>query len=189
MKSYSDSGTTNSAPVEINVLFTRTPSNTSDIFYLLTDLRWISTKPKLFWIGPNPKKSGTQSFLAFANFYRCFIFNFSDLTVPLTHLTCKGTPWVFSESCWTSFESLKEAFTSAPVLAKWNPGAPLIVETDTSDYALGAILSTIDQTDNQIHPITFHYWTFTPPELNYDVHDKELLAIFEAFKAWRLMSL
>jgi RNase H-like domain found in reverse transcriptase len=70
-------------------------------------------------------------------------------------------------------------------LAKWNPRAPLIVETDASDYALGAILSTIDPTDNQVHPIAFHSWTFTPPELNYDVHDKELLAIFDAFKAWR----
>jgi RNase H-like domain found in reverse transcriptase len=69
-------------------------------------------------------------------------------------------------------------------LAKWNPGAPLIVETDTSNYALGAILSTIDPTDNQVHLIAFHSWTFTPPELNYDVHDKELLTIFEAFKAW-----
>jgi RNase H-like domain found in reverse transcriptase len=76
-------------------------------------------------------------------------------------------------------------FTSALVLAKWNPGAPLIVETDTSDYALGAILLTIDPTDNQVHPIAFHSRTFTPPELNYDVHDKELLAIFEAFKAWQ----
>jgi RNase H-like domain found in reverse transcriptase len=135
---------------------------------------------------PEPRKiRDIQSFLGFANFYRCFIFNFSDLTVPLTRLTHKGTPWVFSESCWTSFESLKEAFTSALVLAKWNPGAPLIVETDASDYALGAILSTIDPTDNQVHPIAFHSRTFTPPELNYDVHDKELLAIFEAFKAWR----
>jgi RNase H-like domain found in reverse transcriptase len=103
---------------------------------------------------PEPRKfKDIQSFLGFANFYRHFIFNFSDLTVPLTRLTRKGTPWVFSESCRTSFEALKEAFTSAPVLAKWNPGAPLIVETDASDYALGAILSTIDPTDNQVHPI------------------------------------
>ena len=74
-------------------------------------------------------------------------------------------------------------FTTAPVLAKWNPGDPLIVETDASDYALGAILSTIDPSDNQVHPIAFHLQTFMSLELNYDVHDKELLAIFEAFKS------
>jgi RNase H-like domain found in reverse transcriptase len=87
---------------------------------------------------PKPWKiKDNQSFLGFANFYRHFIFNFSDLTVPLTLLTHKGTLWVFSESCWTSFETLKEAFTSAPVLAKQNPRALLIIETDASNYALG----------------------------------------------------
>ena len=59
------------------------------------------------------------------------------------------------------------------------------METDASDYALGAILSTISDSDNEVHPIAFHSRTFTSTELNYDVHDKELLAIFEAFKCWR----
>ena len=71
-----------------------------------------------------------------------------------------------------------------PILAHWILGTPLIIETDTSNYALAAILSTISPTNGKIHPIAFHSWTFTPPELNYDIHDKELLAIFEAFKIW-----
>ena len=58
------------------------------------------------------------------------------------------------------------------------------METDASDYALAAILSIITK-DNEIHPIAFHSRTFSAPELNYDVHDKELLAIFEAFKIWQ----
>ena len=64
---------------------------------------------------------------------------------------------------------MKKAFTTAPVLARWSPGDPLIVETDASDYALGAILSTIDPSDNQVYPIAFHSRTFTSPELNYDI--------------------
>ena len=59
------------------------------------------------------------------------------------------------------------------------------METDASDYALGAILSTISDFDNEVHPIAFHSRTFMSTELNYDVHDKELLAIFEAFKCWQ----
>ena len=134
---------------------------------------------------PEPRKvKDIQSFLGFANFYRRFISDYSKITVPLTRLTRKGTPWDFSDACQSSFESLKKAFTTAPVLARWSPGDLLIVETDASDYALGAILSTIDPLDNQVHPIAFHSQTFTSPELNYDVHDKELLAIFEAFKSW-----
>ena len=58
------------------------------------------------------------------------------------------------------------------------------METDASDYALTAILSIVNE-DNEVHPFAFHFHTFTAAELNYDTHDKELLAIFEAFKIWR----
>ena len=80
--------------------------------------------------------------------------------------------------------SNEKVFTTAPVLAKWNPRDPLIVETDASDYALKAILSTIDPSNNQVYPIAFHSQSFTSLELNYDVHNKELLAIFKSFKLW-----
>ena len=123
-----------------------------------------------------------QSFLGFANFYQCFIPKYSEITVPLTCHTHKGTAWDFSEKCQSAFMSLKQAFTTAPILAHWFPGTPLIIEMDALDYALTAILSTISLTNSEIHLITFHSQTFTLP---YDIHDKELLAIFEAFKIWR----
>ena len=62
----------------------------------------------------------------------------------------------------------------------WIPDQPLVVKTDTSDYTLVAILSMYNL-DGEFHPIAFHSWTFSSAELNYDVHDKELLAIYEAF--------
>ena len=58
------------------------------------------------------------------------------------------------------------------------------METDALDYALTAILSTVNE-ENKVHPVAFHSHTFTTVELNYDIHDKELLAIFEAFKIWQ----
>ena len=60
----------------------------------------------------------------------------------------------------------------------------MVMETDASDYALAAILSAYD-TEGALHPIAFHSHTFTSLELNYNVHNKELSAIFEAFKQWR----
>ena len=57
------------------------------------------------------------------------------------------------------------------------------METDTSDYALAAILFIINE-KNKVHSVAFHARTFTTVELNYDTHDKRLLAIFEAFKIW-----
>jgi len=55
------------------------------------------------------------------------------------------------------------------------------VETDASDYALTAILSIVNK-ENEVHPVTFYFCIFTIAELNYNTHDKELLAIIEAFK-------
>jgi RNase H-like domain found in reverse transcriptase len=137
---------------------------------------------------PKPRKvRDIQSFLGFTNFYRCFIHDYSRITVPLTRLTRKGTPWHFSDECHCAFDTLKKAFTTAPVLTHWIPDAPLIVETDASDYALVAILAILSlrTSEGKLHPVAFHSRTFTSPKLNHDVHDKELLAIFEAFQCWR----
>jgi RNase H-like domain found in reverse transcriptase len=70
-----------------------------------------------------------------------------------------------------------------PVLTKWVPDTEMILETDASDYALAAIISRCTA-DGEVHPIAFHSCSFNSTELNYDTHDKELLAIFEAFKHW-----
>ena len=77
---------------------------------------------------PEPWKArDIQSFLSFANFYRQFIHSYSDITVPLTQLTWKGTPWDFTPDCRKAFETLKMAFTTAPILLHWIPDAPLVV--------------------------------------------------------------
>src|SRR6266481_9809015 len=134
---------------------------------------------------PEPRKvKDIQSFLGFANFYHCFIYGYSEITVLLTRLTRKGATWHFSDECHLAFNTLKKAFTTAPVLTYWIPDTPITVETDTSDYALATILSITTPTSD-LHPVAFHSRTFHEPERNYDVHDKELLAIFEAFKHWR----
>jgi len=135
------------------------------------------------WLEPKKVKD-IQSFLGFTNFYYRFIFNYSDIVIPLTCLTQKDIPWKFDSSCQDAFNSLKKTFTSTLILTHWIPNAQLIVETDASDYALAAILFIVDK-DNEVHPVAFHSHTFTAVELNYDIYDKELLAIFEAFKIWQ----
>jgi len=135
------------------------------------------------WLEPKKVKD-IQSFLGFANFYHWFIFNYLDIVIPLTCLIQKDISWKFDSSYQDAFNSLKKAFISTPILTHWIPDAQLIVETNASDYALAAILSIVNK-DNEVHPVAFHSRTFTAAELNYDTHDKELLAIFEAFKIWR----
>ena len=155
--------------------------------YILSSssLTMSNNKVKIIQDQLEPKKvKDIQSFLGFANFYHWFIFNYSDIVIPLTRLTRKDIPWKFDSSCQDAFNSLKKAFTSAPILTHWIPNAQLIVETDALDYALAAILSIVNE-DNEVHPVAFHSCTFTAVELNYDTHDKELLTIFEAFRIWQ----
>jgi len=149
-----------------------------------SSLTMSDAKVKTIQEWPEPKKvKDIQFFLGFANFYRRFIFNYSDIVILLTRLTSKDTPWNFDDNCRKAFNTLKQAFTSAPILTHWVLDAQLIVETDASDYALAAILSIMTK-DNKIHPVAFHSRMFSALELNYNVHNKELLAIFEAFKIW-----
>jgi len=72
----------------------------------------------------------------------------------------------------------------APILAHFDPQRPVIIETDASDFAIRAVLSQRDD-KGHLHPVAFHSRKFQPAEINYEIHDKELLAIVDAFKYWR----
>ncbi|CDO69315.1 hypothetical protein BN946_scf184976.g34 [Trametes cinnabarina] len=148
-------------------------------------LTMAESKVKAILDWPEPRKvRDIQSFLGFANFYRRFIHNYSEIVLPLTRLTRKGVPWNFDQRCRDSFNALKKAFTSAPILHHWEPDRQITVETDASDYAIAGILS-ITTESGELHPVAFHSRTLSGAELNYDTHDKDLLAIFECFKTWR----
>jgi len=101
---------------------------------------------------------------------------YSDIVIPLTCLIQKDITWKFDSSCYNAFNSLKKAFTSAPILTYWIPDTQLIVKTDALYYALAAILSIVNK-ENEVHLVSFHSHTFTTMELNYDIYNKELLAI------------
>ena len=108
--------------------------------YILKTEGLTMAEDKVKW--PKPRKvKDVQSFLGFTNFYHCFIYNYLDIALPLTCLTPKGTPWIFSDDCCKSFKFLKNSFTTAPILVHWEPNQPLVVETDASDYTLAAIIS------------------------------------------------
>jgi len=139
----------------------------------------------LSWQRPN-SLTEVQSFLGFANFYRRFIQDYSRVAKPLTELTKKeaGKEWAWSPEAETAFKELKQRYTTAPVLAHFDASKPVIIETDASDFAIGAVLSQRDE-ENRLHPVTFHSRKFQPAEINYEIHDKELLAVVDAFKHWR----
>ncbi|MBW0571017.1 hypothetical protein O181_110732 [Austropuccinia psidii MF-1] len=115
---------------------------------------------------PQPKNiKDLQSFLGFANFDCCFIKNYSKKITALTSLLQKDFPFIVDEETLSQFQILKEAFTTAPILSHFNPSPPAIVETYASDYALGAVLSQVN--DSSSHSILFDSCKLLPVELNY----------------------
>ena len=88
----------------------------------IDSLRMAQDKVQIILDWPEPRRvKDVQSFLGFCNFYRCFIFGYSDIVIPLICLTRKYFPWKFDERCRAAFDQLKEEFTHAPVLTKWVP--------------------------------------------------------------------
>jgi hypothetical protein len=136
------------------------------------------------WATPSSIKD-VQRFLRFTNFYHRFIKGYSKITTPLTTLTCKDKPFSWNPTAWAAFDTLKVAFTFAPcILIHPDPAKPFIVEIDAINFTLGAILSQFG-IDGLLHPVAFYSRKLTSAEINYQVYDKELLAIITAFEQWR----
>ena len=83
-----------------------------------------------------------------------------------------------------AFEALKKAFTTAPILIHPNFQKSFFLEHDASDFALRAVLSQPSE-DGRLHPVAFHSRKSTAAEINYEIHNKELLAIVYSFQEWR----
>ena len=125
-----------------------------------------------------------RSFLGFANFYRKFIKRFAERARPLTELTAKHTPFVWGAEQKAAFEDLKRCFVEAPTLRVFDPDRTCVFESDCSNTSLGCTLSQYDD-DGVLHPVAFYSRRLLPPEMNYPIHDKELLAIIAGFQQWR----
>jgi len=95
------------------------------------------------WKEPTTVK-GIQSFLGFCNFYRRFITNYGRIAKPLNELTRKGTAYLWTTSCQSAFDQLKQAMLIAPILRYYQPELPTIVETDASNGVVAGVLSQQD---------------------------------------------
>ena len=135
------------------------------------------------WPQPTTVKE-VQAFLGFANFNQQFIKNYSEKALPLTELTKKETRFQWGDNQEKSFQKLKDACTKEPVFLNFRANKPMKIEMDASDQAVGACL--YQQKDGKWHPVAYYSRKMSQAEQNYDIHDKELLAVVNALEHWRV---
>ena len=132
---------------------------------------------------PTPEnKTNVQAFLGFMNFYQRFIQDFSAKAQPLFGLTCSEQVWMWSRKKQAAFEDLKTAVTTALVLVSPQESDPFQIEADSSGFTTGAVLSQQSTTDGKWHPIVFYSKSLSSVERNYEIHDKQMLAIICALE-------
>ena len=136
---------------------------------------------------PTPWNKEVQSFVGFVNFYQRFIKDFSHHARALFNLTKKDIGWKWEESEQVAFNKLKELITSTPVLIFPDDSCPYCIEADSSNAATGAVLSQQTSSENgrKWHPITFFSKILSPVKRNYEIHDKEMLAIIHTLEEWQ----
>ncbi|KAK3506468.1 hypothetical protein QTP70_001152 [Hemibagrus guttatus] len=137
------------------------------------------------WPTPTTVKE-LQRFLGFANFYRRFIRGYSSVTSPLTNLLRnKPKTLVWTPAATHAFQTLKRAFTTAPLLVHPDPELPFIVEVDASTTGVDGVLSQQQGNPQKLHPCTFFSRKLNPAEVNYDSGNRELLAVKLTLEEWR----
>jgi hypothetical protein len=138
---------------------------------------------------PVPKNvQEVRQFVGLASHYRRFIRDFGGLAAPLTDLTkgvgAKTRPVTWTPACQEAFDQIKSRMTEAPILQHPNPDRPFVIETDASNFGVGAVLLQ-EGDDGTMHPVAFASKKLSDEERNYPAQERELLAILHALRSWR----
>ena len=114
-----------------------------------------------------------------ADYYRCFVKDFSIIAKPMTKLTQKNVKFVWTQECEHCFQMLKEKLVTAPILTLPEPGKYFTVYSDASRVGFGCVLMQ----DGKV--IAYASRQLMTHEQNYPTHDLELAAVVFALKIWR----
>jgi len=152
------------------------------------ELKMDAEKPKDIVDWPRPmNQKEVQQILGLWNFYRRLIPNYAQIVAPISDLLRgNGKDSIFGEAQEAAFLKVTILFTSGatPIMRYFHQHSPAMIDMDASDFAIGAILSQKFE-DGKIHPIAFISRQLSSAEMNYDVYDKEMLAIVYALEKWR----
>ncbi|XP_056685819.1 uncharacterized protein [Spinacia oleracea] len=132
---------------------------------------------------PPVNVKGVRSFLGHAGFYRRFIKDFSKIAKPLTQLLLKDATFEFTDACLESFDRIKKALITAPIIQPPDWDLPFEIMCDASDYAVGTVLG--QRKNKVLHAIYYASKTLDGAQMNYATPEKELLAVVYALDKFR----
>jgi len=147
------------------------------------EMEKVKVKGVLDW--PTPKKvKSVQKFLGLANYYRQFIKDFAKVVQPLHVLVRKAEKWRWKKEQKKMFQMLKQPFTQELILVISNLDQEIRVEVDVSNYATRDVLS-VKQENGSWRLVAFIFKSLNLTKCNYEIHDKEMLAIIRCLESWR----
>ena len=140
---------------------------------------------------PRPQNiKDVLAFLGFTGFYHYFILNYSKIACPLINLTKKATTFHWEKPQIDTFKTLKMLKCRKPILRQPNYEDPFYLATDALAYGMGAVLLQEGEINPHTqkptqHPIAYYLATFIPAEQNYNIYERELLAVLKSLEHWR----
>lgn len=133
---------------------------------------------------PSPSNvKEVRQFLGVVSWYRRFVENFSTLVAPLTNLLKKNRKFLWDSSCEEAFQAARQRLVSAPILMCPDYSLPFTVQTDASDFGIGAVLTQKRGDDERV--ILYLSRSLTKEERKYTVTEKECLAVLWAVEKLR----
>ena len=117
-----------------------------------------------------------RRFLGMVGFYRRHIQDFARIACPLTNLTQKGQPFIWTEECQDAFNTLKQKLISYPILVKADINQPFVLETDASQHHIAAVLMQYDS-ENNPRVIAYFSRKLRPAEVRYSTTDREAMSV------------
>ena len=134
---------------------------------------------------PQPKNiHNVQAVLGYTSYYRCFFKGYSTIARPLIDLTKKAAEFCWEDTHERAFQMLIQGMSKQPILLQPDFDKQFVLQTDASTLGMGAVLLQ-EGTTKKLQPVKFFSATFTPTERNYNVYERELLAIMKALAHWR----
>ena len=137
----------------------------------------------LNWPQPN-NQTEIRSFLGLTNYYRRYVKDYAKIASPLTDLLKKDKRFLWTKRVDATFQDLKRKLTTAPILIIPDNRKPFRIEVDASDFAIGAVLLQQGE-DMNWHPVCFESRKLRRAEMNYPIHERELLSLIYALRTWK----